>query len=170
MAKKEKSKQIFANTVERLNQKRVFSASLGKVGGTSGFVTRAANNTDLVTCPASQTGAKYLIPITGLKVGDKITGFHLIGQIESAGNAVTVDADLRKMTAAAADPDDASITTMTQLSVTADAIMGSSNTSKTLSTAETVAADCIYYLLITATTLGSTDIALMGIAVIVTEQ
>lgn len=170
MSVKQKAKQIFAAIVERENRKILYSASLGKVGGGAGFVTRAANNTDLVTCPASQTAAKYLIPITGLKIGDKITAFHLIGQIESAGNAVTVDVDLRKMTAAAADPSDASITTMTQLSVTADTVMGSSNTSKTLTTPEVVAADCIYYALITATTLGSTDIALMGLAVVVTEQ
>lgn len=170
MAKKEKSKQIFASTVERLGRKTVFSASLGKIGGTAGFTVRAANNTDLATCAASQTAAKFVLPLSGLKVGDKITAFHLIGQIESAGGAVTVDVDLRKMTAAAADPVDASISTMTQLSVTADTAMDSSNTSKTLATPEVVAADSSYYLLITATTAGSTDIALQAGAITVTEQ
>lgn len=165
-----KNKILFTGVVQRNNKTRIISATLGKVGGTSGWTTRAANNTDLATCAASQTGAKYIIPIDGLRIGDIITAFNLVGQIESAGGAVTLDADLRKMTAAAADPGDASITTMTQLSVTADTAITSANASKTLATPEVVVAGCTYYLVLTATTAASTDIALQGVGVTIREQ
>lgn len=155
----------------RPSQKIITSAAgQSKVGGTAGFVVAVADNIALVTCPASQTAAKLVVPITGLKVGDIITSFHLIGQIESAGGTATVDADLRKMTAAAADVTDASIGSITQLSVTADTIMSETNTAKTLATADTVGADETFYVLITATTAAATDIALQGVAVVVTEN
>lgn len=155
--------------ISRTSQKRIISAAgAAKVGATSGWVVAGANDTALVTCPASQTGSTLVVPITGLKVGDTITSFHLVGQVESAGNTATVDADLRKMTAAAADVSDASVGAITQLSVTADAIMSSSNTEKA-SLTEVVAADETFYVLITATTAASTDIALQGVAVTVTE-
>lgn len=151
----------------RAAQKYVMKAG-AKVGGTAGWVVAAADNVHLITCPASQTGSTLVIPISGLKVGWTITGFHLIGQIESAGNAVTVDAALRKQTAAAADVSDASVGAITQLSVTADTIMSASNTRKA-SLSEVIAADETFYALITATTGASTDIALQGVAVEVTE-
>lgn len=145
--------------------KRIISAPAhAKVGGTAGFVVAAAANIALVTCPASQTGSKLVVPMPDLKVGDRITGFHLVGQIESAGNAVTLDAELRKHTAAAADVADASVGSITQLSVTADAIMGATNTRKAALDV-VVAEDETYYVLITATTLASTDIALQAVAI-----
>lgn len=137
-----------------------------KVGTTSGWVVNAANNLGLLaTCPASQTGSTLVIPLAGVfNVGDTITGVHLVGQIESAGNAVTLDMSLRKMTAAAADVADASVAAMTQLSVTADTIISASNAGIT-GLSEVVGADETFYLLVTATTLGSTDIALQGAVV-----
>lgn len=153
----------------RASQKYLVPATgLAKVGGTSGWVAAPADNISLVTCPASQTGSTLVVPVVGLKVGWTITGFHLVGQIESAGGTVTVDADLRKHTAAAADVVDASVGAITQLSVTADTIMSASNTRKA-SLTEVVGADETFYVLITATTAGSTDIALQGVAVEVTE-
>lgn len=159
-----------SSTVTRASQTILIQAGgLAKVGATAGWVVAGAADTSLVTCPASQTASTLVVPVPKLKAGDTITSFYLVGQIESAGNAVTVDADLRKQTAAAADVTDASIGAITQLSVTADTIMSSSNTAKTLATAEVVGADENFYILITATTGASTDIALMGVAVVVTE-
>lgn len=135
---------------------------LSKVGGTAGWVVGAASNINLATCPASQTGSKLVIPVTGLKVGDRISGFHLVGQIESAGGAVTLDADLRKHTAAAADVSDASVGSMTQLSVSADTIISATNAIKQITTGEVVGEDETFYLVLTATTAASTDIALQG--------
>ena len=141
-----------------------------KVGGTAGFVVAAADNTNLITCPASQNAAKLVVPVSGLKVGDIITGYHLIGQIESAGNVVTVDCSLFKLTAAAGDFTDADIGAMTQISVTADTEISTANSTKTLASPETIAANEAFYFLITATTNGATDIALGGVATIVTEN
>jgi hypothetical protein len=160
----------FTGSVVRAAQKRIISG-YSKVGATAGWVVGGgAVNTGLTaTCPQSQTASTLVVPVRGLKVGDTITSFHLIGQIESAGGTVTVDADLRKLTAAAADVADASVGAITQLSVTADAIMSATNTNKA-SLTEVVAADETFYVLLTATTGASTDIALQGIAITVTES
>lgn len=151
-----------------LSQKRIIPASVGKAGTTSGWVVGVGDNIDLTTCPASKTGSTLIVPVMGLKVGWTITSFHLIGQIQSVGAHVTVDADLRVMTAAAADPTDASVGAITQLDVVAQTIMSASNTNKA-SLAQEVAADQTYYIKITATTAASTDIALQGIAITVSE-
>jgi hypothetical protein len=138
-----------------------------KVGGTAGWVVGAADDLGLMaTLPASQTSSTLVVPITGLKVGDTITSFSLIGQIESGGNTATLDANLRKMTSAAADVTDASVDSITQVSVTADAIVSAS---KTLGTPDVVAENETFYILITGTTAASTDVALQGVSVTVTE-
>jgi hypothetical protein len=156
-------------SVIRASQKRVFSG-YSKVGATAGWtVGGGAVNTGLTaTMAAGQTGGTLVVPISGLKVGDTITSFHLIGQVESAGNDVTIDAALRKHTAAAADVADASVGAITQLVVAVDTILSATNTNKA-SLAEVVAADETFYVLVTATTTASTDIALQGVAVTVTE-
>lgn len=157
------------STMVRKRQRIVIPApGLAKVGGTAGFSVAPTDNTSLVTCPASQTGSNLVIPVFGLKVGMKITAFNLVGQVESGGNAVVIDADLRKHTAAAADVADASVGAMTQLSVTADTILAKANTEKS-GLSEVVGEDETFYILVTATTLGSTDIALQGAVVEVEE-
>ena len=135
-----------------------------RAGAGAGWVL--TGNTGVATLAASQSGATLVIPISGLKVGDIVTAFKLIGQIESAGQTVTVDADLRKLTAAAADPSDASLGAITQISKTADYQIVDS---KTLGTAETLATGESLYVLVTATTGSSTDIQLMGVELTVTE-
>lgn len=141
-----------------------------KVGATAGFaVGGGAVNTGLMaTCPAGQTASTLVVPLSGvLNVGETITAVHLVGQIEAAGNTVTIDVGLRKMTAAAADVADASVATMTQISVIADTIISSAN-STIGSLTEVVAADETFYLLITVTTGASTDVALQGVVLTVT--
>jgi hypothetical protein len=137
-------------------------AAIGKVGGTAGWVVAAAANTSLVTVPAGVTAGKLVIPVAGLVVGDIIRGFYATGQIESAGNTATFDLELRKHTAAAADVDDASVASATQLSVTADTAISSSNTRKS-DLVEVVGADESFYLLVTVTTAASTDVALQSV-------
>ena len=147
------------------SQQRLINTG-AKIGITAGWTIQTNDNLGLVaTCPASKTAATLVIPIPGLKVGNKITAFSVVGQIESAGNTVTLDADLRKHTAAAADVSDASVGTITQISVTADTIISSSKTGLT----EVVAADETFYVLLTATTAVLTDIALQGITITVSE-
>lgn len=159
--------KTFGGSIIRASQQRVINTG-AKVGGTAGWsLGGGAVNTGLTaTLPASQTGSTLVIPIPGLKVGDTITAFSVVGQIESAGNTATLDADLRKHTAAAADVADASVGAITQISVTADAIVSASKGAL----AEVVAADETFYVLLTGTTAALTDIALQGITVTVTES
>jgi hypothetical protein len=137
-----------------------------KVGTSAGWVLSAANNLPyLATMAASQTGGTLVIKLDGLQIGATITGFKVIAQIESAGGAVTIDADLRAVTNVAAEPTDASIGTMTQISVTADTAAAQAKTGLT----EVVTSGKSYYLLLTATTAASTDIILQYPEITVTE-
>jgi len=146
----------------------VNAAGQAKAGTTAGWVVAGADNVGLVTCPAAKTAATLVVPLPSLKVGDTITGFHLVGQIESAGNTATLDADLRKHTAAAADVTDASVGAITQVSVTADTILSASNSRKA-SLSEVVGVNETFYVLLTATTAASTDVALQAVAIEITE-
>jgi hypothetical protein len=121
-----------------------------------------------VSLPASKTASTLLNPIGGMRIGDTITGFHLIGQIESAGAAATLDCNLRKLTAAAADNVDSSVGSMAQLAVTAQTKVDENNARLTGLT-EVVPQDASYYLLITGTTAALTDIVLVGIVLDILE-
>lgn len=145
------------------------AAGLAKVGGTAGFVTAAADNVSLTTCPASQTASKLIMPIPFLKVGDKIISFHLQGRCNSAGGAITVDADLRFQTATAASTVDTSLGTITQLAVTAQTLMSSANTKKILPGPYIVGPLDQVYAVITCTTAASTDIAVEGVCITMVE-
>lgn len=141
-------------------------AGVGRAGTTAGWVN-TGTNLNQATVAASQTSATFTIPIVGLQVGDTIESFKVVAQIESAGNTATLDADLRKLTNAAADPVDASVGAITQVSVTADTAVASS---KTLATADVVASGESFYLLLTATTAASTDIRLLGVEVVAKRE
>ncbi len=148
-------------TEVRVGQKVFVPAHLGKAGATSGFVVGATSDISLVTCPASKTASTYVVSVPSLKIGATITGFSIVGRVNSAGGTVTVDADLRSQTAAAASTVDASVGTMTQLSVTAQTVMSAANTAK--SGLAAVFVDGVnFYLLVTVTTAASTDIAIQG--------
>lgn len=141
--------------------------SRAKVGGSAGWVIGGANDLPYVaTMAASQTAGTLVIPIHGLHIGDTITGFKIIAQVESAGGTVTIDAALRAVTNVAADPTDALIGSMTQVSVTADTAVAQEKTGLT----EVVTSGKSYYLLITATTGASTDIILQHPEITVTTS
>jgi hypothetical protein len=159
-------------TITRASQVYFCSApGSAKVGAGAGWVVAAAANTSRVTLPTAQTASTLVLPIVaGLKVGWTITGFYLVGQIESAGNVVTLDANMFKLTAAAGDLTDASIGAITQISVVADTEVSAANSTKTLDTPEVIAANESFYVLITGTTTtADCDIDLMGVAIICTE-
>jgi hypothetical protein len=130
---------------------------------------RAGDNVNLATLPASLIASTLVIPVTGLKEGDRIVGFHLVGQIESGGNVATLDADLRKQTAAAADVTDASLGSMAQISVTADTKVDDQNSAFSMGAPEVVSQDESFYLLVTGTTGVATDVALQAVVVSVIE-
>jgi len=155
-------------TVYRTGQSSTLQlAGRTKVGGTSGWVVDAATNLPyLGTLAASQTGSTLVQRIDGLKVGDTITAFRVVAQIESAGGTVTLDADLRAVTNVAAEPTDASIGAITQVSVTADTAVSQQKTGLS----EVVTSGKSYYILFTATTAGSTDIILQASEITVTRS
>lgn len=144
--------------------RRVIPAAVAKAGTTAGWVPGAANNLSLATCPASVTAGTLVVPVMGLRVGETITGFYAVGQIESAGAVATFDVALRRMNAAAADVVDAAVASITQLSVTADTVISSSNARAT-DFFEPVTDDESFYFLVTATTALATDIALQALVV-----
>jgi len=149
--------------LSRANQVYHFPARSGSEGATG--TVGIANDTGIATIAASQTAATFCIPLN-LKAGDVITGFMVSGQLESAGNTATVDADLRATTAAAGDLTDASVGAITQISKTADYLIADSKTGLS----HTVISGNSYYVLITVTTAASTDVALQGVEVTVTEK
>jgi hypothetical protein len=153
--------------VVRASQQYVQSTAYCKVGATAGWTVGAADDVSLVTLPQSQTASTLVIPVTiPLKVGCTITAFSLNGQIDSAGGAVTLDADLRKITEAEAGYADASVGAITQIAKTADYKVTDAKTSL----AEVVAADESFYVLVTGTTAATTDIEIAGITVTITEN
>lgn len=136
-----------------------------RVGATSGWVVTATDHAR-ATLPQSQTTSTLIIPITGLRIGQTITAFNLVGQIESAGNTVTVNAQLHKVVAGSADVTDSNLGSITALAVTADTAVSVSNSSKTLAVADVVGADETFYVIVTGTTAASTDIDLQGAVVV----
>lgn len=147
----------------------IHAAGKAKAGATSGWDVAAADNLALVTCPASKTGSTLVVPVHGLRVGTKIVGMHLVGQVENtAAAALTIDAALRKHTAAAADVADASVASITQFTCAADAILSASNT-RVADIEEVVGVDETFYVLITATTGVGADIALQAVVLEIIE-
>lgn len=149
----------------------VYSAGLGKVGTTAGFAIPSAHSgfTDaaIAGCPAGQTGATLVIPLSGFKSGDIITGFRLCGQVESAGNTATINAALKKVTNAAADNLVVStLGSITQISATGDAVISSA----VGDLSETVDINSSYFVLVTVTTAASTDVQISHVRLNVTEQ
>lgn len=157
------------SSVTRAVEKLV-SAGLGKAGATAGWALPSAHagftNAEVAGLPASQTASTFVIPLTDLKVGDIITAFKVVAQIESAGGTVTLDADLRKLVNAASNPVDSSLGAITQVSVTAQTAVAAS---KTLASPETIVAGSQYYIVLTGTTAGSTDVQLLGATLSVTQ-
>lgn len=142
-----------------------------KVGATAGGVVNAADNKNSAArVPQSQTASTLVFIVEGIPQGATVTAIAVIGQVESAGGAVTVDAALRKQTAAAADLTDAAVTNgaITQVSVTADTALSAANAGVT-GIAEVIGDDETLYVLVTVTTAASTDVDLQGILVTFTE-
>lgn len=136
-----------------------------KVGSAAGWAVNPAADNREATMAASQTGGILIVPIGGLKVGWTITGFKVLAQVQSVGGTVIIDADLRRETNAASAPTDASVGTITQVSVVAQTAVAAAKTGLT----DVVAAGTWYYIKVTGTTAASTTIRLLGCTVTVTE-
>lgn len=147
--------------VEHLSREVLYTNG-AKVGATAGATVGAADDSGVMaTVAAGSTNATIVFRLNNLPVGAQIRGFRVYGQIESGGNAVTVDAKLRKVTLAAADPTEADVSgaAITQVSVTADAILNATKTGLS----EVIATATGYYILITVTTGASCDVQIAGV-------
>ena len=158
---------VVTGSVVRTLQEYIINGG-GKPGATKGWVTTGtAVNLFNYTLPASiSTTATMVIPISGLHVGDTITAWKLVGQIESAGGTVELDGDLRKITTVAAANTDASVGAIVGINVVADTAVATAKTGLT----EVVAANETFYVLLSGTTASSTDIDIQGVTVTVTTN
>lgn len=137
-----------------------------KVGATAGWTVNAGADTFMSTCAQNATAGTLILPLPGLEIGERICGHHMIGQIDSAGNTVTIAAKIVEFAAVAAGSvaTDKTGTTGTTLSVTADTAMTEANTKKVFDDANEVLVEDgkSYFAIITATTGATTDIELLG--------
>lgn len=156
----DKSGNFYAKNIIT-GQRRIHAAG-GKVGAVAGWTVAAANDKYLATlAQLNQSSSTLILPLGSLKIGDVITGFSLTGNVLSAGNTVTVDADLRKMVAAAAGDTDSSVGTITQVSATANTILNSTTAGKT-GLSETIDEGDNFYIKVTGVTGATTSIELQG--------
>lgn len=142
---------------------RILNAQ-AKIGATAGWVLGGGSvDTGLMaTLPASQTGSTLVVPLSGVRPGDTLTGFFLSGGIRSSGNTASIQVNLRKYTGGAT-PTEASIAQLSStLSVTADTTLNASTAGRS-PLAVTITENTSYYFRITATTAVSTEIDLMGV-------
>lgn len=164
-------------TTDALTRTAFFTQA--KAGATAGWTVNAGADLFKSTLAASQTGSTLVLPIQGLRTGDTIVGYQVVGNATSSGNTATVDADLRYLTAAAANPTDASLgTTITTVTATANTLIvgttGSSNTvtpaatagGAVLATAHVIQPGETFYALVTGTTASSTTETVQGVQVI----
>lgn len=167
MSNNEKIDARFGSGVVR----RVYNILGAKVGGTAGWVVAGAADNNLATLPAGSTASTMVLALDKLQIGDEIVGYHLLGQIESGGNAASLQASIRAHTVAAADVAEGGVTgtIMTTLSVTADTAVNESNAARVIPEAARfkVEENKTYFMLFTGTTAASTDIALMGVVLYV---
>lgn len=140
-----------------------------KVGATAGWIITAADDISQATLPAAETASTLIVPVTGLNIGDTITGVSVSGQVESAGANVTLVMSVRKTTAVAAGNTDAEIGTDDVGTLTADTLISSANLVVTGLT-EVLAEGEAIYVRLTGTTAAVTDIALNSIIATVTRS
>ena len=139
-----------------------------KVGATSGWIITAADDISQATLPAAETSSTLVIPITGINIGDTLTGISVSGQVESAGADVTLVMSVRKTVAVAAGNTDAELGTDNVGTLTADTLISSATLAVTGLT-EVLAEGEAVYVLLTGTTAAVTDIALNSIIATVTR-
>ena len=161
-------KELTTEKFFRDSQVYHIGAQTGRPGATSsvGYVVSGTDKA-ILTLAASATADTWVIPLTWLHTGDIITSIGIHGQIESGGNGVTIDYELRKLTAVATGCTDASIQTGTQISKTADYLVADSTD---LASPYTMACGEAPYLLITSTTGAACDIELLTICVTVNKR
>jgi len=164
------NKLVIGGSFERTGRQVVVPiCGNAKVGATAGWVITGSTDIAHATLPASQTASTLIVPITGLEIGDTLTGVSIMGQIESGGNTATLSLSVRKLTNVAAGNTDAELDNDATGNISADTVISSANLAVT-GLSETLAEGETVYALLTGTTAASTDIDLTGMLITVTRS
>ena len=158
-----------AGSMVRAEQIHKYPCRLGNPGATAtvGYVKDGALDSCILTLAQNATADTYVCCIPHLKEGDIITAIGIVGQIESAGNTVTIDYELKEVTPIATGCTTASIQAGTQISKTADYLV---NETTAVATPHTVDCSKALFFLITCTTAATTDIELLHLRLTITEM
>lgn len=158
---------VITGAITRTSQSFILNAADGWAADAAGWVAPTTVAETAVRLPASKTALKWIVPITGVHIGDIITGYKVNGQAESGGNAYTLDCDIYESTMAAGDITEASKSAaITQVTGTADAIIAATKASLAI----TVTTAKPLYFILTGTTAASTDLAVASIELTVTQK
>lgn len=115
------------------------------------------------------TNSTLVVPISGLKTGDTIVSYNLSGQVESAGNTVSLRSKMYKHTSATSDVTITEIGDTGALTFTEDTILNYSTTAEDLGTPEVLVAGESIFVVITGSNDIFTDVALQAVEVTITE-
>ena len=155
-------------TLTRKSQVYKYPCRLGNPGATAtkGYV-KTGIDTCMLTLVAAATADTWVVCLSGVHEGDIITSIGIVGQIESGGNAATIDYELKEITAVATGCTTASIQAGTQISKSADYLVD-----ETTAVAVPHTVDCgkALFFLVTCTTAAATNIELLHLRVTITEK
>jgi len=153
---------------QRNEQEYHIPMTSGFTGGTStvGYV-KNGRDYSLLTLAQNATADTWVVALPRLHTGDVISKIGLHGQIDSGGNAVTIDYELRKMTPASTGTVDASVQTGTQIAKSANYKIDDSTV---LATPYKIIDSTSLYILITCTTAATTDIELTDIHITIDQR
>lgn len=155
------------NKNEPANTRQVLQCAFAKVGATAGWTAgTAAADTSLAALPQSQTAATLIIPVTGLKIGDVITGAFLLGEIIATSTGDTLDCALHSQLGVAGSITDTNLGSMTQyVSASVNDLFTSKNTKILLTEEHTIVEGESFYLILTGTTAASNSMKIHGAVV-----
>lgn len=131
-----------------------FLAAGAVAGATAGWAVSAADKGFAATLPKNKTSSTLVLPITGLEVGDVITGFYLVGSVQgTSGKATALAADLRSLTRKSdgTTATDASVGALAAVSAEANAPLSATAYGVT-GLSHTVIEGESFYVLVTGTT------------------
>ena len=140
----------------------------GFTGGTSslGYVKNGRDYSS-VTLAQNATADTWVVALPRLHNGDVITSIGIHGQLDSAGNAGTIDYELRSITPTTAGHTDASIQAGTQIAKSADYLV---NETTALTTPYKIIDEASIYILITCTTAATVTVELTDIHITINQR
>ena len=150
-------------SLTRLNQMFHVTAKCGHIGATAGWLTNG--DTGAVQLPASQTDSTFIIPLGFLKEGWVMDHWRLDGQMDSAGNDVTLIASLRKMISLTGVVNDTEVDSILVPTKSADYKIVEDSTF-----APELIGEGFYYVRISALTNANTNVDFMGVRIRVKEM